>query len=420
MVSTVAANLAVPASALVTGPILARALEPKGRGDVAAVIAPISLAGYLFTLGLPQAFTYFVASGRYSTRDLTRLALLLGLLSGVLAVVALELATPYLLASKPHLIPLAQGINLLLVLVLIFSAVRGIIQGTGDFRPVNQERWVSVASRFVVVVVLALLGLLTVSNVAWISQLVLVAGGLMLFVGLRSLNRRSSLEVTEPEVRPILTYGGRVWIGSLSALLIVRLDQVLMIPLTDARQLGLYAVAIGTAEVPTAAFAAVRDVMFSRSAKTDGAERLAQSARSVVVLFIPVAVVFLPVAPVLVTLLFGRDFSDAALMTQILWVASLPVGLAGLYGAGILAGGRPGFFSGVQVAIAALNIVLILLFVPVLGGVGASLVSLLSYIVFAVVAAAVFSRLSGIRIRSLVVPDRADVRNLLALTRVRR
>src|SRR3954465_10355366 len=59
--SLVGANMFIPATALITGPILARALGPEGRGIFAAVTTPLLLASLLGTLGLQDALTQFLA-----------------------------------------------------------------------------------------------------------------------------------------------------------------------------------------------------------------------------------------------------------------------------------------------------------------------------------------------------------------------
>src|SRR3954453_22876627 len=59
--SLVGANMFIPATALITGPILARALGPEGRGVFAAVTTPLLLASVLGTFGLQDALTQFLA-----------------------------------------------------------------------------------------------------------------------------------------------------------------------------------------------------------------------------------------------------------------------------------------------------------------------------------------------------------------------
>lgn len=419
VLSRAVSNLALPATAVITGPILARALGPEARGDVAAVITPLLFASYLFTFGVPQGISYRVALGVADPKRMVGPAIVLGLATGIVGAGVLLALDPLLLESKPHLLPLASALVVVLPALLIFSAVRAIYQGASDFSPVNREAWTSVGLRFGAVVVMAFLGLLNEETVAWSSQLALIGGGLTLFLGIRHIRSRREVVHDSRVYRPVLFYSSRVWVGTLSSLLIIRLDQVLMVPLTTSAQLGFYAVAVALAEVPTAGFAALRDVIFARSMAADGSAAVSLAARATVILFLPVGLVFCLVAPWAVPFVFGHAFAEATVMAQLLWLASLPAGLAGVFGVAMLGLNRPGIFSAMQVAVAAVNVVLMLLLVPILGGVGAAIASGTSYVLFAGAAACLLARFSGVPVHTLLVPRRADVSVLLQVVRRR-
>src|SRR3954471_471766 len=82
LVWTTAANVALPVSAFITSPILARELGPHGRGEMAAVRPPSTLAVRVMTFGLPESRTYHVATRRLAAPAAARLALGLGAASG--------------------------------------------------------------------------------------------------------------------------------------------------------------------------------------------------------------------------------------------------------------------------------------------------------------------------------------------------
>src|SRR5579875_3552405 len=84
VVSTAIGNAVTPLVGLATAPILVHALGVAGRGEFAATTSPTLLLTIAGTLGLPQAVTYFVASGRLSARVTTRRACTQSLLVGVL------------------------------------------------------------------------------------------------------------------------------------------------------------------------------------------------------------------------------------------------------------------------------------------------------------------------------------------------
>src|SRR5207248_1354771 len=116
MVRLAVSNLAIPASAVLTGPILARSLGPAGRGTLAAVLTPIALSTYVLNFGVPEALTYVVAKGRATTATANRLALVLGAIIGALCAGGLIALTPVLLQKYPHQQTLFIVLSLLLPL----------------------------------------------------------------------------------------------------------------------------------------------------------------------------------------------------------------------------------------------------------------------------------------------------------------
>ena len=50
--------------------------------------------------------------------------------------------------------------------------------------------------------------------------------------------------------RDLIGFGLRVWVSSISGILLLRLDQAIMTPLSSEYQLGLYAVAATIADIP--------------------------------------------------------------------------------------------------------------------------------------------------------------------------
>jgi len=188
-----------------------------------------------------------------------------------------------------------------------------------------------------------------------------------------------------------------------------------MTPLTAAEQLGYYSVAVALAEVLAFGFGAIREIAFSRAATTGDVDAITAACRLGVLVMLPGAVVGGALAPWGVPLVFGRDFAPAVPMTQVLLLAALPAGLATLGAAGLATLGRPGAVSMAQAAIAVFNVALVVILVPRGGGMGASLASLVTYVVLGCVTLGIFLRASRRRWRDVLLPRRADV--LLVLRR---
>ncbi len=409
VVGAAASSFALPLSALVTSPILARSLGPEIRGELAAVLAPIAFATLIATVGIPEALTFFVASRRRQPLKFAATGAIIGGAAGVIAASVLIVLAPILLSHSPQYVTLLRSIALLVPVFLAGAALRGALQGKGNFNAVNVERWLSVSSRVVLIVGLALAGGLTVSSAAWVTNATAAFALLVLLAAVIRWRRKIERTGDTGSVwTPLLGYGMRVWPGAISMLMSLRADQVVMAPIVSPQQLGYYAVAVAVAEVPWAGFGALRDVIFSRSTQRGESTLIAVASRLCLIVFVPAVIIGIVLMPWAMRFVFGPEFSEATIMAQILLVASLPAGLATICGAGLMSLGRPGALSVTQAVASILSVGFVLLLTPEWGGLGAACASLLSYVILFAVTLTLFCRESGTRLRTVLLPTRQD------------
>ena len=114
-----------------------------------------------------------------------------------------------------------------------------------------------------------------------------------------------------PGLVRVVQFGMRSWVGAVSGVLLSRLDQVLMTPLSDARELGLYAVAVNIGDVPLVFVAAAGAVLLAFDGRDRDDRRVAAAARCVLLVAGSCAVVLAGLLPVLLPFVFGPDFADA-------------------------------------------------------------------------------------------------------------
>jgi O-antigen/teichoic acid export membrane protein len=412
-------NLAIPASAVLTGPILARALGPAGRGALAAVLNPIALSTYVLNFGVPEALTYVVAKKRSTTAMGNRLALMLGAIIGTLCAGGLIALTPVLLRKYPEQHKLFILLALLLPLEMGVGMLRYVAQARGRFELMTRERWFSVLSRLVLIVAAALAGTLTVASAAWFTHGTAVLATLLLIPILFAReSRRTEPRQTQGQItRFVLRYGLVTWVGTVGGVLVMRLDQVLLTPLAGPKELGFYAVAVSVAEVPLLALLAVRDVIFSATTDRDDPTIVARAARATIMLSVPLCLIGILLAPLLLPPIFGAGFGPSVRMAQVLFLGTIPNGVAMVLSAGLLASGRPGLASRAQLAAAGVTVVALFALVPSLGAIGAAYASLIAYLVSALLVSLALVRVSGLKPRDFLVPRHADLVDIV--TRVR-
>lgn len=369
-------SFASPAVGFLTAPVLARALGVDGRGTVAAANAPLMLAVSAMTLGLPEAVTYYVARNRHRGRELARRGALWSLVIGAGASVVIAIAAEPLSGGNDQLARLTLFVGLCAGPLLALGIVRGAAAGLGRWRVVGAEGLLTSLARLLILIGLAVGGELTTTSAA----LTVAASGLLGFAVYARLF--GGVPRHEPEVvspRPSLFgFGLGMWLGAGSGVLLTYLDQALMTTLSSERQLGLYAVAVSVVQAITVVNDVIKKVTFSLEAGSPNEARLALAARMSTMATAVVCLAAAVTAPVMIPLIFGREYSPSVVLIEILLLSLLIFTPGSIAGAGLMARGRP-ILRSISFAVAAvLNLAFVLILVPPFGAVGAALAMLLS------------------------------------------
>lgn len=366
---TAAANLATPAAAVLTAPLLARVLGVDGRGELAAATAPFLLMVAAATFGLPEAVIYFTARRVDAARQHLRTGVLGLAASGAVAMLLTFALARWFAADSSQV----TGVVMLLAGVIPFAvsigALRGTAAGLQRWDLVAIEKVLTGALRLVATYLLAAFGQLTVLTAALaIAIPVLVSAAA--YLPLRRLRRERTRNAAG--MREMAGYGWQMWGGAIAGILLTRLDQVLLAPLAGAVQLGYYTVAVSVADVSILANSAMRDVTLASDAAEQDNRRIFRTAR--VSLLVALAVALLVVATLWLwfDLVFGTEFSAAVPMCAVLILGAALATPGSVLGAGLSARGYPGLRS-LSLGIACVaNLVLLVLLAPRLGGMGAA------------------------------------------------
>lgn len=409
MTIILAGSLVPPLAALLSGPILAQALGVSGRGAVAAAAAPLGLAIGLTTFGIPEAVTYAVAHHPRLVRAAARNGFGLIVLAGLLATGALLAARP-LLSGGDLSIQRLMSVSALAVLpTVLLGVLRGIASGMQRWRQVSREKVLASGLRLLVLIPLWLTGHLTPFTATVVLAVMPVMGALAYITLPRHLPPREQDEQGAVSSRSIMRYGSRLWTGTIATVLIARADQTLMTPLSGAKQLGLYVVAVNLSELPLVIHRSVRDVTFVTDAHQSHDARLTAAAR-ISTLVCGVAALALGTSMLWwLPLLFGKEFSASLPVAAILLLAVVISTPGSIAGTGLSARGKPGLRSVALVIVCVLNISLLVLLLPRWGAMGAAWATLISLSTMTVLKQLFLRRLFGVPLRDFYGLRRSDV-----------
>ena len=391
-------NLFPPMAVLVTSPVLARSLGVDARGDLAAATAPFLLAVAIGTLGIPDAVTNaFARRSSLSRRTWATVSAAL-LAAAATAVLVIWLASPVLSAGgAPDLAIVMTVATAATAPGLIVALLRGSAMGSHRWGLVAGERVLNGLLRMAGIVGFALAGQLTLVTATAVTVLgPVVAGVAYLGLATRSAGTLRPF-VGSTSTRAVMGYGMRAWLGSVAGILLMRIDQLLILPLAGPTQLGLYAVAVNVSEVPLIINSATREVMFSSdAAERDNAKASLAARTTFVACLLFSLVVFAPIEWWL-PLLFGEEFRGAIPVALLACVAVL-VGVPGsIAGSTLSARGRPELRSYSILVACIVNLVVLILVLPSWGGMGAAFATLVGNLISSNMVIAWAVRLHGFR-----------------------
>lgn len=370
------ANLAPPAAGFAVAPILAQALGAEQRGVVAAATAPLLLMTTLAMFGIPEAVTYLVAKDPANARNAMRKGLLLLTGTGVLATLLVVVSAGALSGGNAAAEELIKLAALFVLPTTLVAGLRSLPRGLHQWKFVNLEKYLTSAFRLTTVSAAFFLAILSPISAVLILSVAPVVAGFAFLKPLREL-RKGALQANKVTHRDITSFSLVVWLGSVSGIILGKIDQAIMMPLSDARQLGYYAAAASVADAVLVINNAVRDITFSAQTSGSGPETLQRSARISFLAGICIAVLLLAPVTFWFPLLFSNDFIQAIPAVTILTVAAV-VGIPGsVAGAGLVGRGRPGAVSISLVIAAVVNIAAVIVLVPPYGATGAAAATLL-------------------------------------------
>jgi O-antigen/teichoic acid export membrane protein len=399
-------GLATYALSIFTGPLLARALDPAGRGDLAAVLVPTQLFGWIIGFGLPTAAAYY---GRtHQRREIHTGAWLFTLIVGGLAVaIAWPFIPGYLSGHSAVTVTWFRWTLLANLLIVPVSVALEEMRSYGAGVRFNLLRALPFVANSAGVVALAIVGHLTLVAAMASNLISILLYAVVVICYCRSWPTRTfSFTTLKSHVR----YGGRVAFGTLANLIIARLDQFLMVGLVSSDQLGIYVVAATAAGVSAAIGQGVALSLFphlrQQKAAADRRANTTRSVRWVILVSGGIAVLMAAGAVWIIPLAFGHAFSGAVVPLWLMLPGQVLADIATVYNAQLMAEGRPGSSSASLAVGAVVSVLTIWPAVHLAGIRGAAVVTSISQA--AVLATALYYI---VKVRRDVIdnPEAADV-----------
>lgn len=392
---------------LVTGVIVARALGPSGRGELAALLMISQLAAWSFSAGNSEAIAYFQSRHPELASKLLSSWLVAAIPLAVVGVVATELLLPVLFSAQTdQAIEYGRLYLAVIPLILLQGAFNGSVLADEDFNFFNVTRFVAPALIALTYVVLLLADSFSV-KLALVTNFGATAAIVLLLAG-RVLRRHPLVRPDFALLRRNMSFGLKAHAGSLGSLVNARLDIVIIPAFLSAASVGLYSVATNVSSILPVLTGTVALMLLPVAARRQGSARtVILTMQATMVISLAVAVPLAALAPFALKLIYGGGFSGAVEPLRLLLPGVVAQAGATVLWSGLLAAERP-FLASLAIAPAALaTVVGLLIFLPIYGINAAAVITSVVYCFELIGLATLYRRTLNIRWRDYIHPPAA-------------
>ena len=394
-----------------TSIVLARLLGPSNRGLFALMLSVSSLALVFTGIGIPWATIYFATRREATSSGLLGNSLVhAGLLAAVLIPAAWLLHQPLADAFGHGRGGLTWTLAAALVPIMFLDwTTHGQLQGMLLFARYNLLGVVAkITYALAILVMLGVLGLGVTGALIATASLSVV----MILGALKPILASGRPRFEARLYRAMLRYGSRVQVGSVFQTAIARLDVVILQFFRPLSEVGYYVVAQAIAELVLMFAGAFQMSVMPLVSRYEGEERQATTSADSVrhhgILAGAAGLGNVVFGSAVILFAYGSKFHPAVGPMLVLLPGIWFLGMGGVIQGDLGGRSRPGLSSKLAGVAALVTVVLDFALIPPLGVLGAALASLIAYTTYGIASLLALHRVSGIPIRRLVVPTRAD------------
>ena len=366
---------------MLTGVLTARYLGPTGRGEQTAMMNWSQFLAFSMSFGIPSALIYNAKKNPDDAGVLYRMSLLLGIGFGILAMIIGILVLPYWLKSfSPEVVAFAQWSMIQCPLMVVAQINNAAYQFRGEYQKFNGLRYVIPLLTLVIIGILIMGGWMN----PFTTALAYLVPGAPLFIGMTiSLLRTYKVKIKDAYLnfKRLFTYGLGSYGNDLLGQFSYYIDQIVIAGLLRPADLGLYVVAVSLSRMVTFFSSSITVVLFPKASELSKDEAISltfKAFRISTTFTLLGSLALMVVAPLVIPLLYGKDFNTALTVFRLLLLEVTISGGTIILAQVFMALGKPKFVSMLQGFGLILVIPLLFLLIPKYGLLGAGVAMLSS------------------------------------------
>lgn len=413
-ISVFATQIVAFALTFATSAVLARALGPTGKGQLALLGTVVMIASLIGDLGLGPALIFYLNRHKAARSVIASTGLSMRVLFiFVVMVIAASLA-PWLVQ---HVLKEQVTVSLLLLSIFLMPlttlsiALSVLLVGLGEIGKYNYAGIISRGTQLTFIIVLLSLAFLSVPSAIIVAGLSSGCAAAFAFWGLRQSGLHLYPAISKNWLRAFLSYGARAWVGNILQFFNYRLDIFVVNYFIGAAGVGQYSLAVTMAEVVWYIPSAVSTVLFPKTAGDwDTATRFTPIvARNTSLIVVLAAIGLGTISLPFIRTVYGEAFVPSVMPLLALLPGVVLLGVGKVLASDLAGRGKPQYGTWSASAALALTLLFDLLLIPRMGITGAGIASSLSYGLSSMVLLFLYVRLSGNTVSSVLLIQPSDL-----------
>ena len=357
------------------GVVVARHLGPAGRGDQAALMLWPQLLPAALTLGLPYAVIYHARSTPEKKQRFYGVAFASAIFLGLAACAIGRCGVPqWLHRYNGHIIAQSRELMLFALIFALIPFMSSILESEHSFSRANILRYLPTVLTTICLSTLWVthaFSPLTASLAYFIPTALVALLLLPKIILLLSLKPQAISSV----MRPLFSYGFRVYGTNLLGLFSQQIDQMLVVGFLSPTELGVYVVCLSASRVLNLFETSLATVMLPKTAgkaKAEVASIVSLLGRLTFALSGGAAVILALLIPWVLPAVYGHEFRLGIATTEVLLLESVIGSTTNVLLQAYLAVDRPAVVTLFQLIGLAVAVPLLVLMIPRYGLVGAA------------------------------------------------
>lgn len=380
---------------------LNRALGPSLKGEYATILNIISTLTNILYLGISTIYPNYVRN-REKWTDSTFFALVFaqGLVYGIISIMVSAITR-----SLPILL---YGFCITFAVVSMQILQMSIIN---DFKRGTIANIISVTTNALLLFFMWFFKIKNVDiafGIYMIKEITIIVFSLSIIrktFNFKDVDRTKWLKIIATGIVPMIT--------NLLIILNYKVDVIILQFLkVDYYQIGLYSTALALAEYGWIVSDVFKDVLIKKTSSEDNIDTIAMCLRISSTALLIIGVVLAITSKLLLTLLYGKEYSEAWIITDVIFIGVFSMSYCKLLIPLYLANGRWKFYFWVLFGATSINIVTNFILIPLWGIYGAAFTSIVSYSFAGILFATVFMKEYHVKVSNILIVKKSDIHNL--------